>query len=102
MLLSESSSSSSSSRLLSVVCMIPDQENLRNFTQKCIIEYFLICWKIFSARARAFTFHRKVGLKCAQVCGSRRRWGSCGHKQVGITPQKWTLLGTQEKLVKQV
>ena len=31
------------------------------------------------------TFHRKVGLKRAQVCGSRSRWGSCEDKQVGIT-----------------
>ena len=46
------------------------------------------------------TFHRKVGLKRAQVRGSKSGWGSCEHKQVGITSR--TEMDTQEKLVKQV
>ena len=52
-----------------------------------------------------FTFHRKVGLKRAQVRGSTSRsgWGSREHKQVGITPRtEMDTVGTQEKLVKQV
>ena len=90
-------------RLLSLACVILDQENLDNFTHNCIIANFPYLLEAIFCVVTCITFHRKVGLKRAQVRGSRNGWGSCEHKQVGITPStEMDTVGTQEKLVKQV
>ena len=68
-------------RLLSVACIILEQENLRNFTQNCIIEnftYFIFC--MFTCVPR-FYFIERWG-SSERVRGSRRGWGSCEPKQV--------------------
>ena len=52
--------------LLSVACVILDQENLRNYTQSCVIENFsLFVGSHFLHVHVRSTFHRKVGLKRA-------------------------------------
>ena len=90
-------------RLLSLACVILDQENLGNFTHNCIIANFPYLSEAIFCVVTCITFHRKVGLKRAQVRGSRSGWGSCEHKQVGITPRtEMDTVGTKEKLVKQV
>ena len=43
-------------RLLSVLCVILDQENLRNFTRTVQSKNFLICWKPFCICARDSRF----------------------------------------------
>ena len=64
-------------RLLSVLCVILDQENPRNFTRKCKSKNFLICSTVGSHFLFVHvhsTFHIKVGLKRAlrsRRCGAR-------------------------------
>ena len=55
--------------LLSLACVILDQENLHNFTRNCKPRNFLICWKPFSICVCAFHILKKGG---AQACGTRR------------------------------
>ena len=55
-------------RLLSVLCVILDQENLRNFTPKCIIENFLICSFVVGS-------HFLIGTHAACILGSSARAG---------------------------
>ena len=50
-------------RLLSLSCVILDQENLRNFTRKCIIQNFLICSLLLEAILKL----------CARACARLKR-----------------------------
>ena len=72
-------------RLLSLACVILDQENLRNFTQGSVIANFPYLFEAIFYMVTCIAFHRKVGLKRTQVRGSRSGWGLCENKQVGIT-----------------
>ena len=92
-------------RLLSLACVILDQENLHNFTHNCIIANFP---------------YLSEAIFCVVTCISRfiERWGSSARrstgveaggagantsKYIGITPRtEMGTVGTQEKLVKQV
>ena len=65
-------------RLLSLACVILDQENLGNFTHNCIIANFPYLSEAIFCVVTCIAFHRKVGLGSSarrsagvEACGAR-------------------------------
>ena len=68
-------------RLLSVACVVLDQQNLCNFTESFITQDFPYLLEAILCTCTCARFIERWG-SSARVRGSRRGWGSCEHKQV--------------------